>query len=196
MLAEVVNNNSCKKTDVKRLVSYKEIVDSSAPWISQALPNMAACLINKTVLSDGSSPGLLSRFFMLNVKCIEVLRIKDNNFRSSAENSNFLWSPRPKIKNQLIWQVFHNEVKKALINQTTAEAKVYGLIYGIALSKATPDIQEVWNTIYRLLAVIALLPCRWSKPNASKTSFTSSSTCSGISKRRRWSLTGFCWKLC
>jgi hypothetical protein len=76
MLAEVVNNKSCKKTDVKRLVLYKEIVDSTAPWIAQALPNMAACLINKTVLSDGSSPGLLSRFFMLNVKCIEVLSYK------------------------------------------------------------------------------------------------------------------------
>jgi hypothetical protein len=89
MLAEVVNNNNCKKTDVKRLVSYKEIVDSSAPWISQALPNMAACLINKTVLSDGSSPGLLSRFFMLNVKCIEVLRIKINDYRSICKKIKF-----------------------------------------------------------------------------------------------------------
>lgn len=76
MLAEVVNNSSCTKTDVKRLVLYKEIVDSTASWITQALPNMASCLINKTVLSDGSSPGLLSKFFMLNVKCIEVLGLK------------------------------------------------------------------------------------------------------------------------
>lgn len=75
MLAEVVNNDSCKKTDVKRLVLFKDVVDSTAPWIAEALPNMAACLINKTVLSDSSSPGLLSRFFMLNVKCIEVCSI-------------------------------------------------------------------------------------------------------------------------
>jgi len=75
MLAAVVNNN-CKKVDVKRLVLYKEVVDSSAPWIAQSIPNMAICLTNKTVLSDSSSPGLLSRFFMLSIKYTEVFALE------------------------------------------------------------------------------------------------------------------------
>jgi len=55
------------------------------------------------------------------------------------------------VPDNFLLQVFHNEVKKALINQTKAEAKVYGQIYAQALSKASPDLQEVCLSTYLFL---------------------------------------------
>ncbi|CAB3384704.1 Hypothetical predicted protein [Cloeon dipterum] len=41
---------------------------------------------------------------------------------------------------------FHSHVKKALINQSKAEAKAYGQIYGWALNRSSPEMLEVLKT--------------------------------------------------
>ncbi|XP_059482124.1 condensin-2 complex subunit G2-like [Neocloeon triangulifer] len=40
-------------------------------------------------------------------------------------------------------ELFHSHVKKAMINQTKAEAKVYGQVYGLTLNKASPELQDI-----------------------------------------------------